>query len=556
MTTISSRLIGALGALFVCTLALAGTAWLTLDRQGAALAELYSEHVVPLRNLKVISDRFAVDIVDAAHKARNGNFKPQDAADAMKAALKEVNELWPQYVQKIDHPQEKAIAERAEGELIAARHAAQTMIGFIERGQLKDLADYTVSSMYPAIDPGTELIGRLIDFQLDEAQATFQKARAEQSTGKAVLAGVSLLAILMCLAAGLYVTFGVARPLRQSVGTMNQLADGDLSIIVAGESRKDEIGDVARALVNFRESGIERQRLRLEAEAEQKSRLGRSERIEETVREFERASLSIVTSVASTSAELEASARMLMESAHSASEQSTMVASASQEASVGMQALVATGDELASSIDEIGHQAEQSSRFAANAAHKAQQTDQTVQKLNAAGRAIVEVVDLIKSIAAQTNLLALNATIEAARAGEAGRGFAVVASEVKELASQTARATDVIAEHVSAIQQASGESATAIAEITRMIDEINQVASSIAVAVTQQSAATQGINENVQQVAQGSEHAAQSISIVNEAAANTGAAASQVLASSEELARQSQTMRDKVDWFLHAVRAA
>ncbi len=163
---------------------------------------------------------------------------------------------------------------------------------------------------------------------------------------------------------------------------------------------------------------------------------------------------------------------------------------------------------------------------------------------------------MIKSIASQTNLLALNATIEAARAGEAGRGFAVVASEVKELATQTTRALDVIAEHVNAIQSASGESIHAIREITGMIEEINQVASSIAVAVTEQSAATQGISENVQQVAAGTEHASHGIAVVTSATANTGAAAEQVLAASKELAEQSMTMRARVDAFLQTVRAA
>ena len=165
-------------------------------------------------------------------------------------------------------------------------------------------------------------------------------------------------------------------------------------------------------------------------------------------------------------------------------------------------------------------------------------------------------IDLIKSIASQTNLLALNATIEAARAGEAGRGFAVVASEVKELASQTTRATDIIAEHVVAIRHASDESIGAMQDIVGMIGEINQLASAIELAVTEQTQATQGIAENVQQVAQGTAHASDSIAVVNEAATSTGAAASQVLSASEELARQSQMMRDKVDWFLHEVRAA
>jgi methyl-accepting chemotaxis protein len=183
-------------------------------------------------------------------------------------------------------------------------------------------------------------------------------------------------------------------------------------------------------------------------------------------------------------------------------------------------------------------------------------TDKTVQKLNHAGKAIFEVVDLIKQIASQTNLLALNATIEAARAGESGRGFAVVASEVKELATQTTRATDVISEHVSAIQEAAGESIEAMRDITRMIGEINQVASSIAVAVTEQRQATAGISDNVQQVARGTEETNQTITVVNSAAVETDAAAREVMDASIELSEQSQLMRSKIDEFLRNVRAA
>jgi methyl-accepting chemotaxis protein len=281
----------------------------------------------------------------------------------------------------------------------------------------------------------------------------------------------------------------------------------------------------------------------------------RTDAVEGLIMEFENSAHMVVSSVAASSAELEASAKMMLEVAQTASEQSTLVAAASHEASQSVQSLAATGDQLSASIDEIGRQAEQSSVFAARAADRARETNITVARLNTVGNAIVEVIDLIKSIAAQTNLLALNATIEAARAGEAGRGFAVVAAEVKELAAQTSRATDVIAEHVHAIREASVESIGAMRDITGMIEEINQVASAIAVAVTEQSQATQGIADNVQQVAQGTSHASESIARVNEAATNTGAAASQVLGASEELARQSQMMRDKVDWFLREVRA-
>lgn len=570
MSTISARMIAALTALFFCTVALAYIGWTTQARQANALSEVYSTTVIPLRNLKVISDRYAVDVVDAAHKTRNGNFTPAESLKAMKAALTEIDELWGKFRKAPHAAKELELVRIADEKLAPAHKATEALIGMIEKKNLEALAEFTIKEMYPAIDPGTDAIGNLIEYQLDAAKALQEEAANAAGGARMLLMGFAAFAIFVWGAAAFYTIGGVVRPLKRAVGTMDSLAkstvgSSDLGanrlqrlvdIDIAGVDRKDELGDMARTLLTFKEAGIERQRLRLESEADQQARHGRAIQVEMLISDFESSSMSIVASVATTAAELEASAKMMLEVAHTASEQSGLVAAASDQASNSVSALSSAGDELAMSIGEIGRQAEQSSQFAADAAAKARATDATVSRLNQAGKAIVEVVDLIKSIAAQTNLLALNATIEAARAGDAGKGFAVVASEVKQLAAQTSRATDVISEHVEAIQHASGESITAMREITSMIEEINQVASSIATAVTEQSQATQGIAENVQQVAQGTSHAAESIGIVNEAAANTGAAASQVLSASVELAEQCQRMRDHVDRFLHQVRTA
>ncbi|OYU50264.1 MAG: hypothetical protein CFE31_01515 [Rhizobiales bacterium PAR1] len=570
MSTISARMIAALTALFFCTVALAYIGWTTQAKQADALSEVYNDAVIPLRNLKVISDRYAVDVVDAAHKTRNGNFSTAESLKAMKAALAEIDELWGKFRSQRHAAKEMELVKIADEKLGPAHKATETLISLIEKNNLEALAQFTIKEMYPAIDPGTDAIGNLIEYQLNQAKAIQEEAAKASNSARLVLMGFAALAILVWGAAAFYTIGGVVRPLKQAIFTMDSLAKSTVGsrdlginrlqrladIEINGIDRKDELGDMARTLLTFKEAGIERQRLRLESEADQQARHERAIQVEMLVADFENSSMSIVSSVATTSAELEASAKMMLEVAHTASEQSDLVAAASHQTSNSVSALSSAGDELAMSIGEIGRQVEQSSRFAAEAAAKARATDATVGRLNQAGKAIVEVVDLIKSIAAQTNLLALNATIEAARAGESGKGFAVVASEVKQLAAQTSLATDVISEHVEAIQHASGESITAMREIAGMIEEINHVASSIATAVTEQSQATQGIAENVQQVAQGTSHAAESIGIVNEAAANTGAAASQVLSASVELAEQSQRMRDHVDRFLHQVRTA
>jgi methyl-accepting chemotaxis protein len=556
MARISTRLIGALVALFLCTLALSFVAWRSLNEQVEAFGHVYQEHVVPLRDLKVISDRFAVDVVDAAHKVRNGNFKPEEGLTAMKAALAEIDQLWPKYMKAATKADERKLIEATVPLLKQAHVATEHMIALLEKANIEALSQFTIKDMYPAIDPGTEKIAQLIDFQLTSAKQEFEESRANTKIAEWKLLFTAAISIVFSLLAGLYLYFGVVRNLKLQISAMNTMGGGALDVHISGETRSDELGDMARALISFRESGIERQRLRDEADKTEASRKERAERIEAAVREFERAAQGIVSSVYRSSEELHSSADRMLGIASRTSDQTSRVAESSFEVSENMQALANAGSELAHSIDEIGRQAEQSSAFASAASVKAKATDTTVKKLSDAGKAVGEVVDLIKSIASQTNLLALNATIEAARAGESGRGFAVVASEVKELATQTTRATDVIAEHVAAIQNAAGESIDAMREISEMIAEINQVASSIAVAVTEQSQATAGISDNVQQVARGTEETSQTITIVNSAAVETDLAAREVMTASENLAAQSQAMRENVDEFLRNVRAA
>ncbi len=570
MRTISFRLTTILSSLIASLLVVGAVGFISGRSTVEGLAHVYDKAVIPLRDLKIISDRYAVDIVDITHKTLAGALTTPEGSKSISKALAEIDELWARYSTGDRTDKERELIAKASVLLATAHKAAEKSRSLMDSNDLVALQEFRTKELYPAIDPGTELIGSMVDAKLEEARKALDAEKTSTGFANAIIGGIASGSLLLGLLAIFFVRRNVIAPLGQTVRTLRQLDEATVGVLpqgtdrisaieqvaVTGDTRRDEIGEISRALLTFKHSGVEAQRLRDEAETEQLTRSSRAARIEEIVGEFERVATSVISSVATSSAELEASAKSMMEVAQTASEQSTLVAAASHQTAQSVQALASTGDELSLSIGEIGRQAEQSSSFAAQAADRAGSTNTTVQRLSEVGSAIVEVVDLIKSIAGQTNLLALNATIEAARAGEAGRGFAVVASEVKELAAQTTRATDVIAEHVSAIRQASDESIDAMRDITGMITEINQVASAIAVAVTEQSQATQGIAENVQQVAQGSAHASESIAIVNEAAANTGAAASQVLSASEELARQSQMMRDKVDWFLHEVRAA
>lgn len=567
MSTLSSRLIALLAALFFCIAALTATSWVTTGNQSEALGRLYTENVVPLRDLKIISDRYAVDVVDAAHKARAGSFTMEKSNQVMRAALEEIGKLWNRYQAQVTDKEEANKAKTTAALLADAHKATETLISLTAGGDKAKLVAYIEGGMYPAIDPATEAVGQLIDLQLVRAEATRNEAQRVGAISNLALTAMAGIALIFAAVGCLYVMRGIARPLRQSIAAMSSLATitrdtsetalDRLALVTPKETRRaDEIGDIQRALTTLCEAEGERRRLVAEALAAEAARLERAGRIEALIRQFDESAQATLREVGiSAESLLSASDRMLNVS-RTTSEQAGVVAAATHEAAESAKSLTSVGDELAMSIAEISRQAEQSSAFASEAAVKARNTDTTVGKLNEAGRSIVEVVSLIKTIASQTNLLALNATIEAARAGEAGRGFAVVAAEVKALASQTTRATEVISDQVLAIQEAAAESIEAIQDITQMIEQINQVASSIAVAVTEQSQATTGIAENVMQVARGSEHAAESITVVHEAARETGDSANLVRGASGTLKEQSDRLRADVVRFLKAVQAA
>jgi methyl-accepting chemotaxis protein len=218
--------------------------------------------------------------------------------------------------------------------------------------------------------------------------------------------------------------------------------------------------------------------------------------------------------------------------------------------------VAASAEELARSIGEIGRQVAEAAQITNHALQDTQHTDAVVRALAEGAQRIGDVVALIANIAGQTNLLALNATIEAARAGEAGRGFAVVANEVKNLATQTARATDDISAQVRQIQDATHQAVEAIRGIGGVIEKVGGIANGIAAAVEQQGAATTGIAGNVQEAADGTRGVTATIAGLSKGAMATGAAATQVLTSAGGVARQAGALSREVEGFLEGIRAA
>jgi methyl-accepting chemotaxis protein len=523
----------------------------------ASLKTVYEDRTVPLVQLSTIIDtlhRIRYRQIEAI-LAKDDAVRQKDASDVI-SFIETMDQTWTAYYATYLTPEEKILADKAVASLKIYKTSSDEIMALIREHKDDDALAYSQKKGLENFRLFGNLIRELIKLQDNVAKSEYENGQEVYASARTGVLLISIIGLLFGASFSWFTSRSITVPVKSMIGVMNKLANGDTSVDVFGTSRRDEVGDIAKSVEVFKTNAVEKKKMEAEAVAnKQKTEAERRKAMLDMADKFEASVMGVVKGVASSSTEMQSTAKNMSQIAQETSAQASSVAAASTEANANVETVAAATEELSASIGEISNRVTEAARISKEAAETSNNTAQTVEKLATASAKIGAVVELINAIASQTNLLALNATIEAARAGDAGKGFAVVASEVKGLANQTAKATEEIAGQIASVQTETKNAVEAIRAISQIIDRVKDISSSIAAAVEEQGTATKEISNNIQQASQGTHEVSTNVVAVTEAATQTGVAAEQVLATASELAQNAEVLRKEVDSFLANIRA-
>ena len=419
------------------------------------------------------------------------------------------------------------------------------------------LSDKLVAEMFGRSTELGGLLDAVIDAQGTSAAGDAQAVRELISTQQLLLVALGVASLAIAGLIGLFIVHrGLMRPIGSLIAAMRQLAEGDTSVSLQEQDRRDEIGDMIRAVGVFRQNAVERAVLEAEQERRNTARVQRQEQVDGLIGTFKSTVSELLSAVGTDTKEMQSTAEILTSVADDTDKKAGAASDASDEAARNVSSVASATEELSASISEISRQVHEATDSVTCVGGQVEAATEKVSGLAGAVDKIGNVVGLIHDIAEQTNLLALNATIEAARAGDAGKGFAVVASEVKALANQTARATDEISASIDEIQGSTGEAVDAIGVISKTMEDVSRFTTAIASAVEQQGAATGKISESFEQAAEGSRGVTENMNGLSLAVSETKQSASHVELASANIVNHTEALSDAVDTFLNDVAAA
>ena len=400
------------------------------------------------------------------------------------------------------------------------------LLPLVQKGDTKRSEEFRSKVLVPIAQKNEQAVSEVAKL-VEEDKASYEKSAGATVTSRTWLMGiVALGSIALIIFSGYFIGKTISAPLQHISNRLKDISEGEGDLTKTVETHgTDEIGEVATYFNHF----VAKLR-------------GMIESISENAEH-----------VATASEELSATSHQITANSEETSAQARVVSQAGEHINHNLQTIATGAEEMTATVNEIAKNAQEAARVATEAVATAEATNETVAKLGASSAEIGKVIEVITSIAQQTNLLALNATIEAARAGEAGKGFAVVANEVKELAKQTAKATEEIGHKITAIQSNTNGAVEAINSIHAVIDKISHISGVIATAVEEQSATTNEMSRNVGEAAKGAGEISQNIAGVAEAAQSTSNSVAESQKATEHLAEMSHQLRQLVGQFkVHA----
>ncbi len=556
MNSIRRRLtavLSGLSLLFACVML---TSFWVADSSERFTQSVLAERVLPLRDLKAISDAYAVDIVDTSHKVRGGSFTAERAVASVEASERVIAERWAAYVSARLSPEERALVTEVEAQKARTDAGVRRLLGLLKASDRAAVAGFNDNELYPIIEPMTAAVDKLVNHQIAEGEVMARAAAASAIRNKRLL-WLGLLLGAGFIALGMRVVFlDVLRPLSRLTRAVSNMGAGQLDKPVPDQKRSDEIGRMAKVIETLRLGSLELRSHEESRSADAAGKIAARDALFASIKDLAEQVSSATALVKGSAAAIGDTSIVLTDSAADTAQRAASAEQSLHGNTEAIQSMAAATSQLSSAIDEVSAQGGRIVASVVAMADRAGQAGARIDDLGMIAQQARTAVDLIASVADQTNLLALNATIEAARAGESGRGFAVVAAEVKALAAQAGRATTDIRQLIDSMNGTANALHDAVHEVLGGVGDLKAVATFVKDAVDEQSRATAAISRSIEETAQSSSLILVDVQTMSRCANETGDAAEGVAAVSRDLVQASERLEADMARFASRMQAA